>query len=86
MNNDWLPIPPLPDLIALHEQVLKPLRPARVVGVALNTFDLGDAVARSTITETARATGLPCTDPVRYGPTPLIDAVLALHRATQQKD
>jgi uncharacterized NAD-dependent epimerase/dehydratase family protein len=41
-NNEWVPIPALRELIALHEAVAAPLRPAPVIAVALNTFDLDD--------------------------------------------
>ena len=84
-NNDWMKIPPLPDLIALHEAAARPLRPARVVGVALNTYDLDDAAARAAIARAAAETGLPCTDVVRYDGAPLVDAIMALHEATKQK-
>jgi len=85
MNNDWLRIPPLTEMIALHEAIMRPLRPARVIGVALNTYDLDDAAARAAIERTATDTGLPATDPVRYDGAPLVEAILALHRATQRK-
>ncbi len=83
-HNEWVRIPPLPDLIALHEAVARPLRPARVVGVSFNTFDMDDAAARAAITRATADTGLPCTDPVRYDDTPLVDAIIALHEATRR--
>jgi len=76
-HNDWLPIPPLADVIALHESIAAPLRPARTIGVSLNTADLSDRDARSVIARVADETGLPTTDPVRYDIAPLADAVLA---------
>lgn len=76
-HNDWLPIPPLVDAIALHEAMAAPLRPARTIGVSLNTADMSDADARSVIESVADETGLPTTDPVRYDPAPLVDAVIA---------
>lgn len=84
MNNDWLRIPPLPEMIALHEAVMRPLRPSRVIGIALNTYDLDDAAAKAAVERTAAETRLPCTDPVRYDGTPLVEAILALHTATKQ--
>jgi uncharacterized NAD-dependent epimerase/dehydratase family protein len=38
--NPWVPIPPLRELVRLYETLAEPLRPAPVIGVALNTFDL----------------------------------------------
>lgn len=70
-------IPPLPEVRRIYEDAAAWLKPAPVVAVALNTFSLDDNEARTAIEVTKRATGLPATDPVRYGPRPLLDALLA---------
>jgi uncharacterized NAD-dependent epimerase/dehydratase family protein len=70
-------IPPLSDLVELHERSALPARPARVVAVALNTSALGDVEARAAIAAAAEETGLPADDPVRFGAAKLVDAVLA---------
>ena len=79
-NNPWLPIPPLAELVRLHESVVAPLRPAPVIAIALNTFDLSDEDARAAIARATGETGLPATDPVRYDPAPIVDAIAAFHR------
>ena len=71
------PIPPLRELVDLHERLALPARPARVVALALNTRDLGEDEARSAIAAAAAETGLPADDPVRFGAAGLVDAVLA---------
>jgi len=71
------PIPSLPDLVELHERMALPVRPARVVAVALNTRTLDEAEARAAIAAAEAETGLPANDPVRFGSTKLVDAVLA---------
>ena len=53
------------------------LTPAKVVGIALNTRDLDEAAAREAIETTARETGLPVADPVRFEAAELAEAVLA---------
>lgn len=78
-HNPWVKIPPLRELIALHEQVAAPLRPAPVIAVALNTYDLDDAAARDAVKRTEDETGLPATDPVRFDSTPLVDAIARFH-------
>ena len=70
------PIPPLRELVELHERTALPSRPAKVVAVALNTFALDDAAARAAIAAAQWETGLPADDPVRYGAGGLVDAVL----------
>ena len=79
-NHPWVPIPPLAEFIRLQEQAAAPLRPAPVIAVALNTFDLTDAAARDAIARTEQETGLPATDPVRYDPAPIADAIAAFHQ------
>jgi uncharacterized NAD-dependent epimerase/dehydratase family protein len=43
----------------------------------MNTYDLDDAAAHAACDAATRDTGLPCTDPVRFDPAPLIDAIAA---------
>jgi uncharacterized NAD-dependent epimerase/dehydratase family protein len=75
-HNPWLPIAPLPEVIALHEALMHPLRPTKTIGVSLNTSDLSDAEARAEIARVAKETGLPTTDPVRFDVAPLADAIV----------
>jgi uncharacterized NAD-dependent epimerase/dehydratase family protein len=69
-------IPPLPDLVELHERFALPARPARVAAIALNTRALGEAEARAAVARAEAETGLPADDPVRFGAAKLVDAVL----------
>ncbi|MFL5961233.1 MAG: DUF1611 domain-containing protein [Gaiellaceae bacterium] len=71
------PIPPLRELVELHESLALPARPARVAAVALNTRALGEAEARAAVASAEEETGLPADDPVRFGAAKLVDAVLA---------
>lgn len=71
------PIPPLRELVELHERLALPLRPARVAAIALNTRLLAEDGARAAIDAAERETGLPAGDPVRFGAAALVDAVLA---------
>jgi len=77
---EWVKIPPLPEFIRLSERVAAPLRPAPVIAVALNTYDLDDDTARRTIETVQRETGLPTTDVVRYDPAPVADAIAKFHQ------
>ena len=70
------PLPSLSDLIELHERAALPLRPAKVVAVALHTGALDEEHARAEIAQVAAETGLPVDDPVRFGADTLLDAVL----------
>jgi uncharacterized NAD-dependent epimerase/dehydratase family protein len=77
----WVRIPPLADLVRIYEDAARPVHPSKVVGIALNTYDLPEAGARSAIARARHETGLPVTDPVRYDPAPLVEAVAAAHAA-----
>jgi uncharacterized NAD-dependent epimerase/dehydratase family protein len=66
------PIKPLPEFIQAHEAIAALVAPSRVVAVALNTSLINDeGEARREIARTARETGLPCGDPVRFGASEL---------------
>jgi uncharacterized NAD-dependent epimerase/dehydratase family protein len=78
---EWVKIPPLVDFIRMSESAATPLRPAPVIGVALNTFDLDDDAARRAVDTVQRETGLPTTDPVRFDPSPVVDAIARFHQS-----
>ena len=69
-------IPPLSELVELHERISLPVRPARVACVAMNTRSLDEAAARRAVAAAEEETGLPADDPVRFGAGRLLDAVL----------
>ncbi len=70
------PLPPLTELIELHERASLPLRPAKVAAIALNTRDLDEDEARAAVAAVESETGLPADDPVRFGSGKVLDAVL----------
>ena len=80
-RQDWVKIPPLRELIRLHEETMAPLRPSPVIALALNTFDLDDRAARDAIARAEDETGLPATDAVRFDPAPVVDAIERFHAA-----
>ncbi|HEX6490703.1 MAG TPA: DUF1611 domain-containing protein [Gaiellaceae bacterium] len=70
-------LPGLGDLVALHERISLPARPARVACLALNTAGLDEPDARAAVAAAESETVLPADDPVRFGAGKLLDAVLA---------
>ena len=83
-KQEWVPIPPLAELVRLHEAVAAPLRPAPVIAIALNTFDLSDDDAHAAIARAQEETGLPATDPVRFDPAPIVDAITAFDESRRR--
>lgn len=70
-------IPPLSRMRQIYEETAGWLKPAPVVAVALNTYTLPEAEARAAIERVSQETGLPASDPVRFGAGALIDALVA---------
>ena len=75
-DNPLLPMPALPELVALYEQNALLARKARVVAIALNTRLLGAEEAAEAVAQARDMSGLPVDDPVRFGAGALTDAVL----------
>jgi uncharacterized NAD-dependent epimerase/dehydratase family protein len=72
----WLRIPPLSDYVRLYETIAAAVHPTRVIGISLNTYDLSDVEARRACDQAQKETGLPATDPVRFDPGPLVNAIV----------
>ncbi|MBN1503657.1 MAG: DUF1611 domain-containing protein [Candidatus Eisenbacteria bacterium] len=70
-------IPPLPEVMRLHDCASKHVKPSPVVGIGLNCFDLSEEETRQEILKAEKETGLPATDCVKYGAGKLVDAVVA---------
>ena len=62
-------------LIRMYEALCGSIKPAHVIGIALNTHDCSDAEARAHIERAREETGLPCDDLVRNGPQAFYDAI-----------
>ncbi len=71
----WLAIPPLAEYVKTYEAIAGLVHPSKVIGIAMNTYDMDEASARAACEKAAAETGLPCTDPVRFDPAPLVDAI-----------
>src|SRR5207245_5184732 len=72
----WVKIPPLSELVEIYERAAAPVRPTKVIGICLNTYDLTEARAREAVDPAAEWAGLPATDPVRFDAAPLVDAIV----------
>ena len=73
----WLKIPPLSEYVKLYEQIGSAVHPTKVVGIALNTYDLDDVAAPARL-RCRRRPRRACRAPIRCAstPAPLIDALL----------
>jgi uncharacterized NAD-dependent epimerase/dehydratase family protein len=77
-----LPDYTLPSIEAVRDMALALARVANpacvAIGVSINTQAMDEAAARSYLAEVADRTGLPTTDPFRFGAGPLVDAMMAV--------
>lgn len=74
-----VPIPPLRDVVALYETVARAagaFTSVPVAAIALNTHYLNESDAQQAIAQVKQETGLLCTDPIRLGAEPLLNAIL----------
>jgi uncharacterized NAD-dependent epimerase/dehydratase family protein len=62
-----VPVPALTDYVKVYEALIAPLHPGKVVAISLNTVELDERAALAAIKAAAKATGLPCADPIRHG-------------------
>ncbi len=69
------PLLALPRLIETYEALAATVKPAKVAGIALNTYGLDGTAAERAIAKAAAETGLPCDDVVRHGPQAFYDAL-----------
>jgi uncharacterized NAD-dependent epimerase/dehydratase family protein len=84
-DEPWVRIPPLSELVEIYERAAAPVYPTKVIGICLNTFDVSEADAGATVARVAAETGLPTTDPVRFAPDPVVDAIVAAARNGKQR-
>jgi uncharacterized NAD-dependent epimerase/dehydratase family protein len=75
-DDERFPIPPLREVVELHERTALIARPARVACIALNTRELDEENAKRVIEAAEEESGLPAGDPVRFGCERLVDALL----------
>ncbi len=69
-------IPPINDLIDLYEKLARYLnRDSRICSIALNTWDFDEKEAKEEISRLENETGLPVTDPVRFGVKKLFEGI-----------
>ena len=78
-NHSWVVLPELDEVIRRYEDALAwacPEVPGRVIGVSLATYDISEQRAADAVEHAREVTGLPATDPIRFGPDPLVEAIL----------
>jgi uncharacterized NAD-dependent epimerase/dehydratase family protein len=76
-----VPIPPLPEVVQLYEQVARAagsFAQVPVAAIALNTHHLNEDQAHQAIAQVEAEINLPCTDPVRFGAAKLLTAVVSI--------
>jgi uncharacterized NAD-dependent epimerase/dehydratase family protein len=68
-------IPDLKTAIRVHEELAGMINKSKVIGISLNCHDLTDEQAKKAIADVEKLTGLPATDPVKFGVDKLFDAI-----------
>jgi uncharacterized NAD-dependent epimerase/dehydratase family protein len=80
------PVPGIREMIDLYERMATPVFPAKVIGVALNCYQLKtEELAREAVEKTENETGLPTTDVIRFGAEKLVNAIIEFENSQQQQ-
>jgi uncharacterized NAD-dependent epimerase/dehydratase family protein len=72
-------------IIKVNEQMVSLVKPSKVVAIAINTYNLSEDKALHLIDNTQRSTGLPSTDPIRFGSEKLTNALLDYFKSYKKK-
>lgn len=75
IRNQPVRMPPLSEWVRLYEEILAPLHPGKVRGIAINPLGLSDEDGRAVILRAEEETGLPTVDIVSDGPERLLAAL-----------
>jgi len=68
-------MPDLKTAIKVYENMAGIVNKCKVIGISLNCHDLSDAEAKQVVAEVEKQTGLPATDPVKFGIDKLFEAI-----------
>ena len=68
-------IPDLKKAIKVYEDIAGLVNKSKVIGISLNCHDLSNEEAKDVIAKIEKETGLPATDPIKFGVDKLFDAV-----------
>lgn len=70
-----IPIPSLTEYINIHNVITKNIKPSPIIGISLNTYGLTEEEALEEIKKINLETGLPTTDPIRFGSEIFLKAI-----------
>jgi len=62
--------------IEINESVTSIAKPSKITGIALNSYNLDEDKAKQLMADTKKSTGLPTTDPVRFGSDVLVNSLI----------
>ena len=68
--------PTLNEMISQYETLVHPIKPAKIIGVSLNTFDLTFDQSLEVVELVEAETGLPTTDVIRFGSEKLVNSII----------
>ena len=69
-------MPSYSNMIKMYEDIAGIVNKSKIVGISLNCHDMSDEEALKIIKQTEKETGLPATDPVKFGVDKLIENLL----------
>jgi uncharacterized NAD-dependent epimerase/dehydratase family protein len=71
----------LTDIIQLYESMLSFIKPSKVIAIAVNTYHMSDEKASAYLEDVTQKTGLPATDPIRFGAEDISNQIVSYFKS-----
>ncbi len=72
--------------IRIHEQMLDFVKPAKVIGISLNTYNLSLDKSRQVVDDIKNRTGLPVTDPIKFSADELTETIIEYFKSYRKRN
>ena len=76
----------LSTIIKMHEEMVSFVKPSKIIGICVNTYNLSSEKSKDLIKEIQSDTGLPTTDPIKFGTTVITDEILKYFTSYEKKN
>jgi uncharacterized NAD-dependent epimerase/dehydratase family protein len=76
----------LSTIIKMNEEMVSFVKPSKIIGICVNTYNLSSEKSKDLIKEIQSDTGLPTTDPIKFGTAMITDEILKYFASNKKKN
>ena len=76
----------LSTIIKMNEEMVSFVKPSKIIGICVNTYNLSSEKSKDLIKEIQGDTGLPTTDPIKFGTVMITDEILKYFASNIKKN